>query len=474
MTTLPQDEAPRPADGPWERDPAGALRDSEDRLRIALEATGLGTWDVDPRSRRHVWDARCREILGIGPDEPITAEGFLARVHPDDRPAVQEATRRALDPAGGGDYSVEYRLAHPAGEERWVAARGRAFFEEGRPIRYIGTVLDITERKRAEQRQRLLMAEVDHRAKNMLAVVQAVLRLTRAGDVPSFVDIAQGRIGALARAHTLLARSRWEGTPLRELAREEVEATARGLPVAVEGPEVALAADASQAVATILHELLTNAVRHGALSAPGGRVALRWTAGPEGLALSWREEGGPEPVPPARPGFGLVLVEQSVRHQLAGRVALDWRPQGLAAEIALPAPVLARPAAPSPASPLAGRRVAVAAGTALAGLERAAALAALGAAVEGPFTAAAELAAALSGAPPDAGLPDAALLDWSLRDGTVLEAARRLSAAGVPVVLVGGGDAAADLPGVRLADLPVPRDLSALVAQAVVGRRTDV
>jgi PAS domain S-box-containing protein len=137
-----------------------ALRGSEDRLRLAVESTGLGTFDFDPLTRKSKWDERCKEIFGLPPEAEVDYEIFLSRVHPDDRERTDRIVHRALDPASGGAYNVEYRTVGPEdGTERWVAARGQAFFDEaGRAVRFIGTVLDITERKRAEEERDLLLA----------------------------------------------------------------------------------------------------------------------------------------------------------------------------------------------------------------------------------------------------------------------------------------------------------------------------
>jgi PAS domain S-box-containing protein len=136
------------------------LRRSEDRLRLAVESTGLGTWDFDPVTRKSKWDERCKEIFGLPPEAEVDYETFLSRLHPEDRERVDRGVQRALDPESGGQYNVEYRtVGLEDGVERWVAARGQAFFDaSGRAVRFIGTVLDITERKRAEEERDLLLA----------------------------------------------------------------------------------------------------------------------------------------------------------------------------------------------------------------------------------------------------------------------------------------------------------------------------
>ncbi len=135
------------------------LRRSEDRLRLAVESTGLGTWDFDPITRKSKWDERCKEVFGLPPETEVDYEIFLSRVHREDREWVDRGVQRALDPRSGGKYNVEYRTVGPEdGNERWVAARGQAFFDtSGRAVRFIGTVLDITERKRAEEERDLLL-----------------------------------------------------------------------------------------------------------------------------------------------------------------------------------------------------------------------------------------------------------------------------------------------------------------------------
>jgi PAS domain S-box-containing protein len=135
------------------------LRRSEDRLRLAVESTGLGTWDFDPITRKSKWDERCKEIFGLPPETEVDYEIFLSRVHREDRERVDRGVQRALDPGSGGKYNVEYRtVGLEDGDERWVAARGQAFFDtSGRSVRFIGTVLDITERKRAEEERDLLL-----------------------------------------------------------------------------------------------------------------------------------------------------------------------------------------------------------------------------------------------------------------------------------------------------------------------------
>src|ERR687894_2093075 len=177
------------------------LRGSEDRLRLAVESTGLGTWDFDPVTRESKWDERCKEIFGLQSDAAVDYETFLSRLHPDDRERVDRAVQRALDPASGGGYNIEYRTVGPeGGAGRWVAARGQAFFDEaGRAVRFIGTVLDITERKRAEEERDL------HLAREQLARAEAVR--------------ARRRLALLASVGPVLYSSLDYGATLEGIAR---------------------------------------------------------------------------------------------------------------------------------------------------------------------------------------------------------------------------------------------------------------
>jgi PAS domain S-box-containing protein len=193
---------------------------------------------------------------------------------------------------------------------------------------------DITERKRAEEHQRRLMREVDHRAKNALAVVQSILRLSRARDTRSFVRAVEGRIAALARVHTLVALNRWESAEIGTIVEAELEAmdSAARRRVRMDGGALELTPGAAQAVALTLHELTTNACRHGALTVPSGNVAIAWRIadGEHGkLELSWVENGGVKPAAAASRGFGFDIIRAMVEDQLEGRILLDWLAGGL-------------------------------------------------------------------------------------------------------------------------------------------------
>jgi two-component sensor histidine kinase/CheY-like chemotaxis protein len=205
-------------------------------------------------------------------------------------------------------------------------------------VRISGVTVDITERKEAEERQVLLAREVDHRARNALALVQSIVRLTRADTIKSYIAAVEGRIGALSRAHTLLAQSRWQGADLARLADEELAAyrTGDADKIIARGPDLSLEPRTAQTLALALHELSTNAAKYGALSELAGRVSLTWELKPDRLVLRWTETDGPPVQVPASPGFGIRVIGASVERQLEGDVEFDWQPQGLCCTMSVP------------------------------------------------------------------------------------------------------------------------------------------
>jgi len=196
---------------------------------------------------------------------------------------------------------------------------------------------DITEQKRRQEQIALLAREADHRTKNLLALAQATVHLSQAETPDDLKSAIEGRLRALANAHTLLARSRWAGADLRALAIEQISPYLQkdNLRMVIEGPSVALEQHAAQAMAVALHELATNAVKYGALSAAAGRVVIEWRLQPIGrLSFRWMEIGGPKVEPPKRQGFGTRMLERMIQVQLDGELGLDWREQGLVCDIA--------------------------------------------------------------------------------------------------------------------------------------------
>jgi PAS domain S-box-containing protein len=201
---------------------------------------------------------------------------------------------------------------------------------------------DISERKEAEERQQLLVNELNHRVKNALATVQAIAAQTlTAADVPIEVrERFTSRLMALARANDLLVAETWQGAGLHAIAEQVASPHAGDERFTIEGPDLQLAPKAATAVALALHELATNAAKYGALSAPDGRVELRWSIDGEGpdrrLHLTWRETGGPAPEKERGSGFGTRLIERGLSAELKADVRLDYTPAGLICSLSAP------------------------------------------------------------------------------------------------------------------------------------------
>jgi PAS domain S-box-containing protein len=211
--------------------------------------------------------------------------------------------------------------------------------EQGRVIGASKIARDVTERRRQEKFITLLSREVDHRAKNLLAVVQAAVALTT-GDTGEEVKAAiSGRIQALANAHNLLALSHWEGASLNNIIQNELAAYRGedGSRVVTSGPSKTLGPQAAQSIAVVIHELVTNAVKYGALSVPAGRVSIEWSLKPnQHLNICWTETEGPKVMPPLRQGFGTRVIGMMIKNQLCGDVHFNWHPTGLACIIDIP------------------------------------------------------------------------------------------------------------------------------------------
>lgn len=203
---------------------------------------------------------------------------------------------------------------------------------------YQGAQRELAVRRQAEDRLKLAAAEIDHRARNILSVIQAMANLTREESIEEFKKTLQGRISALGRAHTLLSESRWEGADLRRIAEDELAAymSPRDGRAITSGPSVRLSPMAAQSISMALHELATNALKHGGLSQAGGRVNLQWTTGDDMLSIRWTETSMSPIAAPTHDGFGMKLLRRAIRRQLGGSVLVDWKPSGLECTMEFP------------------------------------------------------------------------------------------------------------------------------------------
>lgn len=423
------------------------LRRSEERRSIALSAGDMGSWEVDLVSGRIEWDDGPYRIFGVDPAlfSP-TVERIEAMMHPEDR---EKNAVAALVAADTSRFKVEFRIIRPSGEVRWCFGAGVISRDaDGTAVRMNGVTVDITERKRAEERQLVLAREVDHRAKNMLAVVLSVLRLTKAKSPAEFVATVEGRIHALAATHNLLSATRWQGANLGQIVEEELAPYRTDHRQRIEsgGPPAMLLPATAQAVALAVHELATNAAKYGALSTESGHLRLVWTIDDQALVVDWIETGGPQTVEPKSLGFGLSIVRSSIEAQFRGGVSYDWRPEGLWCRLSIPR---AQIVGPAPAQPpqteapretparrsrsLAGRRLLMVEDEVLVGMMAKRILEELGATVVGPYGGLADgLAAARSER------FDGALLDFNLAGELADPLADFLIARGIPFVFITG------------------------------------
>ena len=312
------------------------LLESEQRRSLAIAAGKMGSWDWDWINGDCLWDEGQYQILGVEPQNfGLTLASIQGVVHPDDLHQLREAWASFVK--GAKSYEAEFRIVRPNGEVRWCTGTAAASNDkDGRVIRVSGVTVDITERKLAEERQNLLSREVDHRAKNALALAQSIVRLTRGENVTSYIRSVEGRINALARVHTVLSLSSWQGAEIRKLIDEELAPYAMGEQIVLSGPEVQLLPATAQTVALGLHELVTNSAKYGALSAQSGRLEVNWENQAGILKVGWVETGGPRVEKPATRGFGTRSVIASIESQLGGKAEFDWRPEGLVCRLTVP------------------------------------------------------------------------------------------------------------------------------------------
>src|SRR6266446_4283161 len=324
------------------RETTDLLRESKDRLQLALNAAQLGSWQYDPLTRMVTGDARCQEIFDVAKNE-ADIEEILKPVHPDDAERLWTAIAASLDPVDPKRSATEFRLRRRNGEVRWVETLGLAHFEgagrERRAVSMAGTAQDITERKQREEKEHLLMREINHRAKNMLSVVDAIAHQTATRNPEDFVGRFSERIQALSANQDLLVRNEWNGVEIADLVRAQLAHLADliGSRIAMHGPKLRLNPASAQAIGLALHELATNAGKYGALSTDRGRVDVSWGTDGGTLTMSWTEREGPLVSAPKRRGFGTIVMEAMAARSVDGKVDLDYAPSGLTWRLTCPA-----------------------------------------------------------------------------------------------------------------------------------------
>ncbi len=322
-----------------------ALKDREAELKAALDAGSIAVVDHDHVTGRFKPSPRFNEMYGYPPDLDLTIEHVRARYHPDARDAI--FARRDRD-AQNSDVEFDWtlKLLMPDGSIKWVQGIGEYLRDEsGRILRSRGVVIDITERRRWEDHQRLLVGELNHRVKNTLAIVQSLAHQTfRDAAVPAETRAAfEGRLEALATAHNLLTKENWESADFISLIDGALRVHCHERQYRLSGPVLRFDPKTSVTIAMAFHELATNAAKYGALSRPGGRVTVEWTIASARLRLRWTESGGPPVQPPAHKGFGLRMIERALAAELGGSVEHDFAETGFCCTIEAPLPAAAQP-----------------------------------------------------------------------------------------------------------------------------------
>ena len=308
-----------------------------ERLRMATNAAGVALWSWNVDTDEIALDERGHRLWGVPQDKHVTLEDLSARIHPTDLDKVRSAfaaTRATL-----GEYEIEFRILD-GDEVRWISARGQGD-DVGIINRILlGIFLDVTRRKQAEEAREMIAGEMSHRVKNLFAIASALTAIaarSTATTTEMARDLTQ-RLTALGRAHDLVrpipGQAKDKGSLLGDLLTVLLspydENGTTGDRVHVIVPELHVGERAATTLALVVHELATNSIKYGALSAVNGRLGISCAAHNDGVELIWMERGGPRVATPAGPlGFGSKLMARSVSGQLGGSIKVEWPTAGL-------------------------------------------------------------------------------------------------------------------------------------------------
>ncbi|MGO4571590.1 sensor histidine kinase [Microvirga sp. 2TAF3] len=324
-----------------------ALQTSEEQARLALDAGHMGTWWYDHVKGLGGLSAQAALLLGL-PAEKTTVDvpQWRCLVHPEDAERVLAKMKASV--MGNGHYEDEFRVRHPDGEVRWINSKGRVFFDaRRRPIHFVGIFQDITERRQAEDQQQFLLGELNHRVKNTLTTVQSIASQTLRSvpDLAHFKEAFEGRLLALSKTHDLLTRNSWREADLRDIAEQELAPYRKkgDERVIIDGPHVKLPTRYAINLGLVLHELVTNAVKYGALSSASGELELKWSIMTNGspqrqIRCQWGERGGPPVQAPRHQGFGSRLIRRSIEGELSGHMTLQFAATGVVYDFTIPLP----------------------------------------------------------------------------------------------------------------------------------------
>jgi PAS domain S-box-containing protein len=324
------------------RQGAEALREGDVNFHLLADSIPQLAWMAQPDGWIFWYNKRWYDYTGTTLAD-MEGWGWRRVHHPDHVERVVARIQRSWET--GEPWEDTFPLKGRDGTWRWFLSRAMPVRNEaGEVIRWFGTNTDITDMREAEERQKLLLDELNHRVKNTLAAVQSLARQSARGapDVDSFMERFESRLLTLSRAHTLLARDVWQGAGLTNIISEclapFIEDESR---ISISGPPVRLGPTAAVTLGMAMHELITNAVKYGALSAPGGQIDIRWELDLEGgsepaLQLTWRERGGPKITKVGRRGFGSRLIEDGLSRELSGEAKLTFEETGAVCRMRLP------------------------------------------------------------------------------------------------------------------------------------------
>ena len=323
------------------RQHATALAESEARLQEALMAGAVTTFVWDARTGKSERSANAARILGFDRRQTFTASEFLARIHSEDRERFRSFVRGVTPERP--TYVATFRFKQLDGHEIWLEETAQAEFDGmGGLVCLKGLTLDVTARKRSADQQNLLIAALDRHVKSLLARVATVANGMRQSSrsVDGYIEALNRRLAAMADAHAQLSQNLWDAVDLAELVRHQLSPTATDANTTIEGPNVRLTVAATQALGMVLHELVTNAAKYGALSTPHGRVEVTWDYGSgaeaENLMLEWREIGGPAVSDVSDPKYGVSVIRELIPQELGSAVELRFEAAGVYCQIAIP------------------------------------------------------------------------------------------------------------------------------------------
>ena len=313
---------------------------SPEHLRLAIEAACVALWSWNVDTNAFAMDETAFQLWGLPWADKVTFEELSAHIHPADRDRVREAFSATRSVAG--PYEIDFRIM--VGDEvRWISARGRGADEGIAERAMFGIFLDVTGRKQAEEGNELLAGEMSHRVKNLLAIAGSLTRISSrsARSVDEMARELTHRLSALGRAHDLVrplpgeqGKAALLGDLLAVLLAPYDDDAAFSGRIRVAVPRMGVGDRAATTLAMVVHELATNSVKHGALSAEAGSLNISSHSEDDDLVVVWAETGGPEPKgEPEMRGFGSKLIARSVASQFQGALDYDWQPSGLVATL---------------------------------------------------------------------------------------------------------------------------------------------